>query len=411
MHWLPRHAGLVTDLTFHVPTDNEADVHVGGSYDVLESALQQCVPCAAQHTQADAAAPTETAAASVAGHHNSSGTITPTRGMTSGADTTSDVLQDGVSLPLHLKSFTTNGLPSPAVLKHLQSTGVQCLKFELYPLQVPANLCPALANLQSLDNLTVWHKDTPEIDYMPVEVAAAVGQLQHLTCLSIDRVTPAGTKLLSTSLKELYLCCPMNDTCGSNDDIISLTHLTALTGLKWHSCLSGVCDVTLPQQPLQLWSSGELHLVGSQHLTSVDILTDDGDGLELLQDLHDMSSYANTTSLSVILDHARSVPWDLRNVLCRTLGGFTSLREFTFKAEGQIYKLHTWGHPNIIDQLRKLPLLTKVDLACLDDCFEGCDIVDLPKLSAPHPTEPHQPGCGRLGGCWAGRHCCCGHFQ
>jgi hypothetical protein len=38
MHWLPRHAGLVTDLTFHVPTDNKADVHVDGSYALLESA-------------------------------------------------------------------------------------------------------------------------------------------------------------------------------------------------------------------------------------------------------------------------------------------------------------------------------------------------------------------------------------
>jgi hypothetical protein len=306
--------------------------------------------------------------------------------MTPGADTT-DVLQGAVSLPLRLKSFTTNGLPSPAVLENLQSTGVQYLQIGFYPIDVPDGFFSSLGNLQSLNNLTVTHRSTPEIDYLPAEVAAVVGQLQNLTCLSIHCMTPAGSRYLPASLKALYLCCPMKgsvdaqDTESAPDGIISLTHLTALTGLQWHSSsgLAGVCDVTLPQQPLQLWTSGKLHLVGSQHLPLLDIVASCGYGLEFVEDL---SSYTNTTLLAVNLPHAVDVPWDLRTVLSRTLGAFTNLREFTFKARGQIYKLRPWGHPYIIDELCKLPLLTKVTLACVDDCYEGCEILNLLHLSA-----------------------------
>jgi hypothetical protein len=120
------------------------------------------------------------------------------------------LLQNAAPLPLQLKRFITNGTPPPTVLRPLQRAGLQQLAFDFEEAAGHKGLCSALAGLQDLKELTLvpmtvrhdvvddyWQlADTP----CPVALAAAVGQLQHLTNLGAFNLTPAGSRLLPASL-------------------------------------------------------------------------------------------------------------------------------------------------------------------------------------------------------------------
>jgi hypothetical protein len=95
--------------------------------------------------------------------------------------------------------------------------------------------------MQSLQALTFRHTRTWKQDasllVFPVPLAAAVGQLQHLTHLSVNSLTPAGALLLPASLEALQLSDAFRDDSDSlvassarwsaASSSVSFTHLTA----------------------------------------------------------------------------------------------------------------------------------------------------------------------------------------
>jgi hypothetical protein len=94
-----------------------------------------------------------------------------------------------------------------------------------------------LFSKQQQSNTQVQMHDIP----LSVDFAAAVGQLQHLTSLYVECITPAGCKLLPTSLRSLTMFKACADTVSTSDDTESaesacdvcydLTHLTSLSQL------------------------------------------------------------------------------------------------------------------------------------------------------------------------------------
>jgi hypothetical protein len=129
---------------------------------------------------------------------------------------------------------------------------------------------------------------------VPVAFASAAGQLRHLTYLSAHNLTPAGARLLPVTLRRLTLYSPYKDSSGSTDpcsaaaasDLISISHLTALSSLDWTNYDGELCDVTLPQQPIKLAATGRVHLVGPHNLPSESVSARgaEGHGLEVKEE-------------------------------------------------------------------------------------------------------------------------------
>jgi hypothetical protein len=117
------------------------------------------------------------------------------------------------------------------------------------------------------------------------------------------------------SLRAVDLQEPCKDSSGSTDtstaaaagDLLSLSHLTALSSLNWR-CLGEVSDVTLPQHPIKLELAGGLNFVGPYDLPHVEIRgrCPQDVGMSVLLQLPAAAS--NTVSLKLDVGYIERVP-------------------------------------------------------------------------------------------------------
>lgn len=288
-------------------------------------------------------------------------------------------LQYAAPLPLRLKRFcATNShttLPG-SVLRLLQLAGVQQLQFYIDEAAIPRGLCSAVASLQNVTDLKLqslqqddWQRE--HYEPFPVALAAAVGQLQHLTSLYVSCLSPAGSRLLPPSLQLLGLNMPLKDNVSPNassaadsaqGDIVSFTHLTALSLLKWTSNQEPVLwDLALPQhQPLELEVEGRLRLIGPHSVSRATVSYDEF-GPEVLLDL---PNNPTCESVSADLGSVKDVALPRLRDLGDALGALTKVTCLDLWTYGQLARLQ---EVCVLQQLSKLPALVDLQLTFAPD--------------------------------------------
>jgi hypothetical protein len=378
MRWLPRHAGLVSDLTISNPSE-DPDL-AATTFELLEQALRLY----AQHT-AQSAKTTPTALPAAAADTSRSCSSSGVSVASSG-----DILQSAAPLPLCLRSFIAAESQTPvSVLQLLQSAGLQRLEITVDPYGMPAGLWPVIADMQ-LEHLVL------ELGYLkplddehtyqkyptPLKAASAVGQLTALTFLKITGMTPVGARHLPQSLQQLVLEGTNKDTStdssssspethciSAGSDLMSLTHLTALSSLLWHSEPCGgdheVPDLALPLQPLELNAEGQLQLVGPHNLSRATILPS-WRGRPAHNDLDvllQLPSHPHTQSLDLNLCCLYEVSPENGGFqkICTALGGLTNLTSLVYRGT-ELWASNKLYNVQLLQHLSKLPLLVDVEL-------------------------------------------------
>jgi hypothetical protein len=236
----------------------------------------------------------------------------------------SSALQDAAPLPLRLSCLSADvAITSPAALRLLAALGLQGLKLLLQPAQVTAALCSALSRMHSVRHVELT---LPEGKELPVQLAAALGQLTQLTHLHVrSGVGQEAGKVLPAALEHLQL--DMDKVHPS--DALDLSHLTSLSAAVIVNETDDVMQLVLPAQ-----SGVELSLeldgrVDMQAGSGVACLTVSYYNLEDWQALHFLSAQPHLRALC-LYNYDRPYPVEEADVsgcagIAAELGSLTGL--------------------------------------------------------------------------------------
>lgn len=146
---------------------------------------------------------------------------------------------------------------------------------------------------------------------------------------------------------------------SASDDVISLSHLTALRSLRWTSFRGpSLSELTLPQQPVKLVSYGKLQLVGPFNLPEVEHRTSCQEEYSC-QLLLQLASSPHLRSLEVSIEDAEALSQPELREFGAVIGTITTLTALCFSAVGHASHLQ---HIGLLQQLRKLPSLVELNL-------------------------------------------------
>jgi hypothetical protein len=149
---------------------------------------------------------------------------------------------------------------------------------------------------------------------------------------------------------------------SAQGDIVSFTHLTALSLLKWTSNQEPVLwDLALPQhQPLELEVEGRLRLIGPHSVSRATVSYDEF-GPEVLLDL---PNNPTCESVSADLGSVKDVALPRLRDLGDALGALTKVTCLDLWTYGQLARLQ---EVCVLQQLSKLPALVDLQLTFAPD--------------------------------------------
>lgn len=275
-------------------------------------------------------------------------------------------LQDALPLPLQLSTFSAVGTVSPALLRVLAQIGVRQVDMTNAALTAP--LCGALASMHSVQELTIFN----EMEDTPVQLAAAVANLQQLTSLTLTNLIPSVAVALPASLKHLWLA---QDTEPSEAGVVDISHLTALSRLdvQNHVGRTTALPLTIPAQPLDVMTYGLVEVLGSRGIKDMWIVCwaeRDMQALLMLPGQPQLRDLALTAKADRWAAHS-----DTRAQCAAALGQVTGLTRLKLYSAGQpllhhLSKLHHLLSLYILQSQEQpladvLQLSTLTNLTCL----------------------------------------------
>lgn len=306
----------------------------------------------------------------------------------------STLLQDPAPLPMHLNTFSTDYILSPAALQVLAWAGLQRLvlykPFSSYGVNLSIDSCTALACVTTLRQLQLpLLSCEPLVE--PSVVAAALQKLPLLTCLHLmhadgeivrqlpDRLQHLARHPVKPSYRGLTWQQVMSETAEEAwaGLTVNITHLTALTALSVSIMSHEHWQVAPPPQPLSFTAehtTGRIKVLSPRNLPSVVLGNVTEGDVDLLNSL---AEDPPTTSLYMELSqYCRQSEWIQ---VAAAVGQLTALTKLAFKCGRALSKFSYIVNPGpLFTQLPKLLLLQ--DLTLSTDAVHPLDLLCLTAL-------------------------------